>query len=432
MNDVGGSSQRGLRITRKNHFAEFMLRIFVPDYTEIENPMVRRKYGYLGSIYGLLTNIILFAAKVFCAVVFSLGTLLADSVNNASDIGMCAIALVSVFIASRPASAKHPYGSARFEYVASLVIALLVIFFSAQQVIDTAQEMIDNSAWQTTFYSYAEPAFYISFAVMCVSALVKFSQYKLMVGLGRKTSSMTMVSTGKDARNDSLVSALIALSLLISYPLNFNVDPIAAIVVSAFVMLSGVSILNEASSAIMGKTPPLTTVKLFSDIIKSYPAILSIHDLEMHSYGHNEVHAYVHAEVDSATPIMVLRDEMDFIEKDVENRTGIRTFIHIDPIKIGDPETSRYRSYVLEAANEVDPDIAVNDFRIMDNLENAHEKMLVFDLVLPYDLLPKDRQVIEKVEDLVKSFTNDTLTFDIDIDDRTADLLLMLNDRDKV
>lgn len=432
MPDGDSRLQNALGKVRGNGFADFMLRLFVKGRNDIQNPIVRRRYGYLGSIYGLVTNLFVFAAKVTCAFVFGLGTLMADAINNASDIGMCVIALVSVWIASRPASDEHPYGSARFEYIASLVIALLVIMLSLSQVYDTAMGMYASQDWMSSYEPYYSPAFYIPFAVMLVSFLVKLSQFLLLSSLGRRASSMTMQATGKDARNDSVVSLMIALSLLLGFALRFNVDPIAALIVGLFVALSGVTILKDASGAILGRNPPMATVRLFADLIRSYPAVLGVHDLEMHTYGTSEIHAYVHAEVDSAMPIMTIRDEIDFIEKDMEQRTGIRTFIHIDPIRIGDPETSRYRAYVLESAREIDPDIAVNDFRLIVNSEDAREKMLIFDLVLPYDLLSQDRRVVEQIKATVKSLTSDRLTFDIDIDDMTADLLLMLSDPSRI
>lgn len=434
MQDGDSSSALTTQNQRKgNPFANFMSRLFVKNYQDTSNPLVKKRYGYLGSIYGLVTNIMLFAAKLISAYVFNLDTLRADAINNASDIGMCVIALVSVFMASRPASKEHPYGSARFEYVGSFIIALLVIMLSFSQVTGTFQEVMDTTTnWEKDFPSYSEPRFYVSFAVMCCSVLIKLSQFLLLTGLAKKTESMTLMATGTDARNDSMVSLAIAISLLLSFPIGFNVDPITAILVSALVCFSGFMIANEAASAILGKAPDKGTIMKFAAAIREYPIVLGIHDLEMHTYGSNMVHAYVHVEVDAATPIMVIKDEIDFIEKDMEKKTGIRTFIHIDPIMIGDPDTVRLRSYVLEAAREVDTDISVNDFRVVTNPTDASKKRLVFDLVLPYDLLPKEESVIQRIKAITRSFTGETLSFDIDVDDRTSDLLLMLADKEKI
>ena len=405
--------------------------LFIKNYKDTGSSIVRRKYGYLGSCYGLVTNIFLFVAKIICSFIFALGTLRADAINNASDIGMCVLALICVFIASRPASKEHPYGSARFEYIGSLCIAILIIVIAGSQIIDTIGDLIAQKGLSSDVIPYTEAGFYVPFAVMVLSFFVKLSQYFLLTGLAKESNSMTLMATGKDARNDSMVSGMIAVSLLLSYPLKFDIDPITAIGVSLLVCLSGLGIIKEASSAIMGTLPPKSVVDDFAKRVEAYPVILSIHDLEMHTYGSSSIHAYVHAEVDASIPILIIRDDIDHIEKEVERQTGIRTVIHIDPVKVGDLETDRYKEYVSEAAEEVDPDIAVNDFRVLTNPDNPHRKLLIMDLVLPFDLLAKDKEVIEKIKETVKSFTSDQLTFSIDIDSRASDLLLMLKDEEK-
>lgn len=412
-------------------FADAMAGLFIRNHRDVNNPNVRKKYGYLGSIYGLVTNTLLFVAKLVCSFIFAIETLRADAINNASDIGMCLIALVSVFIASRPASKKHPYGSARFEYIASLIIALLIILIAGSQIVDTVEELISAGGLVTDVAAYSSATFYAPFAVMCLSVLIKLSQNLLLTGLAEKTSSMTLMATGKDARNDSIVSGVIALSLLLSYPIGYDIDPITAICVSVIVCFSGLSIIKSSVTAILGTTPDRKIIDEFAARIREYPIVLGIHDLEMHTYGTNSIHAYVHVEVDSSIPIMTIRDEVDHIEKELERNTGIRTVIHIDPIRVGDPDTDRYKDYVIEAAQEIDPDISVNDFRLIEHPEDERKKILVFDLVLPYDLLDQDAEVVEKVKETVKSFTNDSLTFSIDVDDRTSDLLLTSEDDEK-
>lgn len=434
--DSGDSSQPRLRTETKKKrnnagFADFMAKLFIKNYKDVENPTIRKRYGYLGSLYGFITNIMLFCAKIICSFIFDLDTLRADAINNASDIGMCLIALVSVYFASKPASKEHPYGSSRFEYVASLVIALLIIVISGSQIVSTVQEVIEAGGLVEATVVYSSAEFYVPFAVMCCSVIIKLSQFFLLTGLAKRTTSMTLMATGQDARNDSMVSAVIAISLLLSFPIGWDIDPITAIAVSVLVCFSGIGIIKEAASAILGVTPPKEIIRNFALEIQKYPLVLGIHDLEMHSYGNNVIHAYVHVEVNSSISIMTIRDEVDHIEKQLEKDTGIRTVIHIDPIQVDDEDTSRYRDYVIEAAREVDPDIAVNDFRLLKNDEHPHQKILSFDLVLPYDLLPQDHRVVRKIKEIVRSFTNESLSFSIDVDDRTSDLLLILQDDDK-
>lgn len=402
-----------------------MARIFIRNSEDIENPKVRKNYGYLGSIYGLVTNIIMFVTKIVFANIFKIASMQADALNNASDIGMCVLALIAVYIVSKPASSKHPYGSARFEYLGSFVIAMLVIILAASQMTSAIQEatrVVPGEGIST----WTQIELWVPFGIMIAAGFVKLSQFLLLTSLGKKIDSMTLKATGKDARNDSVVSFVIGLSYLISPAVGYDIDPILTACVSLFVAFSGFGIIKESADALMGATPSVDTIKKFYRTIMSYPVILGIHDLEMHTYGQNEIRAYVHAEVDADTDLMILRDEIDTVEKEIEQRTGIRTFIHIDPIVIGDAESDRYKAYVVQACKEVDPSIYINDFRLVKNTTDNNSKKLVFDLVLPYDLLKDDKEVVLKIKEIVKSFTSDDLSFDIDVDDRSSDLLTLV------
>lgn len=352
----------------------------------------------------------------------------ADALNNASDIGMCFLALIAVYIVSRPATSKHPYGSARFEYLGSFVIAMLVIILAVSQMMGAIEEATLVKPGEG-IYTWNQIELWLPFGIMIGAGFIKLSQVLLLINLGKKIGSMTLIATGKDARNDSMVAFLIGLSYLISPAIHYDIDPILTSCVSLLIAFSGFGIIKDSSDALMGAAPDENVIKKFYEMMMSYPVILGVHDLEMHTYGQNEIRAYIHAEVDASTPAMVIRDEIDNVEKDLEQKTGIRTLIHIDPIVIGDAETDRYKAYVTQACHEIDSSIYINDFRLIKNINDPSSKKLVFDLVLPFDLLKDDKKVVNQLKKIVKSFTTDNLSFDIDVDDQSSDLLTMLSNK---
>lgn len=409
-------------------FADFMAKMFIKNYQNIESPKVRRNYGYLGSIYGLVTNILMFTLKIIFANVYNISSMQADALNNASDIGMCFLALIAVYIVSRPATSKHPYGSARFEYLGSFVIAMLVIILAISQMSGAIQDAALVRPGENIF-GWNQIELWLPFGIMIGAGFIKLTQVLLLISLGKKIGSMTLIATGKDARNDSMVAFMIGLSYLISPAIRYDIDPILTACVSLLIAFSGFGIIKDSSDALMGANPDVSVIKKFYDTIMSYPVILGVHDLEMHTYGQNEIRAYIHAEVDASTPSMVIRDEIDNVEKDIEKKTGIRTLIHIDPIVIGDAETDRFKAYVIQACREIDQSIYINDFRLVKNISDLTSKKLVFDLVLPFDLLKDDKKVITQLKKTVKSFTSDNLSFDIDVDDQSSDLLTLLSEK---
>ena len=106
---------------------ELLSRLFVKNRKNVTDPTVRAAYGTLGSVTGILLNLLLFAAKFTVGVLFGSVSIRADGMNNLSDAASQLISLFSFRISSKPADREHPFGHARIEYVASMIVSLLIL-----------------------------------------------------------------------------------------------------------------------------------------------------------------------------------------------------------------------------------------------------------------------------------------------------------------
>mgnify|MGYP000162967898 FL=1 len=157
----------------------------------------------------------------------------------------------------------------------------------------------------------------------------------------------------------------------------------------------------------------------FIAIIKQYPSVLGMHDLEMHCYGAHKIYASIHVEVDSRQNIMDIHEIIDDIEKRCDKELGIRTIIHMDPVLVNDEETKEYKEEILKILNSIDPDLSIHDFRVTTHDE---KKRLSFDVKMTtYYFSNKDKLKDALEKEIKIKYPN--IELKIDYDEPFEDLL---------
>ena len=106
---------------------ELLGKLFIKDPDNVKDAAVRRAWGTLVSVIGIIANILLFAGKFAVGTLFGAVSISADAINNLSDAGSQLISLVSFRISAKPADRRHPFGHARIEYVASMAVSFVIL-----------------------------------------------------------------------------------------------------------------------------------------------------------------------------------------------------------------------------------------------------------------------------------------------------------------
>ena len=155
----------------------FLSRIFIKNYRSVKDPVVRRAYGTMTSIVGILLNLLLFAGKFTVGFLFSAVSIMADAFNNLSDAGAQLVSLVCFRIAAKPADREHPFGHARIEYLASVIVSLLVLLISYELLSESVTKFFAFEAGQTfSFLTVAVLAVSVSFLVLTVRSFASFAR----------------------------------------------------------------------------------------------------------------------------------------------------------------------------------------------------------------------------------------------------------------
>ncbi len=368
-------------------------RLFVKNRENVKDPTVRRAWGTLVSVSGILLNLLLFAAKFVVGTLSGSIAIRADALNNLSDAGSSAISLVSFKLSAKPADRHHPFGHARIEYIASMIVSFLILFVGVELVRSAIDKLLAPVASSFTLVSYI---------ILGVSVALKLWMSYFNHTVGKKVDSDVMRATAIDYLADagSTLAVLIAALLTGLMPENIApyIDPVMGLLVAALIFFAGLRVLNETKNHLLGEAPDEATVENIRRVVSEYPEALGIHDLAVHSYGPGRTLASLHVEVDGKQDIFCTHDTIDLIERRLRYECGIECTIHLDPIAVGDPEVDAWRERICALALKLDERLRIHDFRMVPGTTHTN---LIFDMEVPFELSEDDSSIKARLAEAI-------------------------------
>ena len=352
---------------------DFLVRRFIKNYQDIKDANVRTSVGKLSGIVGILNNLFLFVIKFVIGTIVHSVSIQADGVNNLTDAGSNIISILSFHFANKPADKDHPFGHERTETIASLFVGILILVLGFETAKESISKVIHPGSIDFRI---------VSVIILLISIIVKFWMYTYNKKLSKTYDSSLLEATALDSISDVCGTTAVLVSTLLSPVLHFNLDGYMGIVVSGIILYGAYGLLRDMINSLIGEAPDPELVHNIVDMIMAHPAILGVHDMMLHNYGPNKIFASAHVEVDSSKDIFETHDHIDNIEREVKENMNIDLVLHMDPVKVNDPETEMYRAKVVEAIHQIDPKWGFHDFRIVSGPTHVN---LVFDLVIPFE-----------------------------------------------
>ncbi len=357
----------------------------------MEKKNTRKAYMRRGSVAGLVTNFLLFVIKFFVGTFSGSTAALADSFNNLSDMGSSAVALVGFQMAEKPSDKKHPFGHGRIEYISALVVSFIILFLGLELLGSAAQKIVHPSPVRFSLLSYL----LLALSVPAKLALGLYSRH-----IGRKINSAALSAAGRDSLNDVLVTLATLLSAVLSGFTSFPVDGCVGLLVSAFVIFSGIGILRDTIGPLLGQMPPQELVLEIETRILECPGVTGLHDMIVHNYGPGRFIASAHAEVRADSDILKIHDAIDMAERRVREELGVLITIHLDPVETDDALTQKLREMMVGIIVNMDMGLSMHDFRVVSGESHTN---LIFDLVVPHTLGVPDATLKESIDAALSS-----------------------------
>ena len=369
---------------------QLLIRLFIKRPEDTKDPAVRTAYGNLASIVGMACNILLCLGKLTAGTLFGSIAIMADALNNLSDASSNIVSLIGFRLASKAPDAEHPYGHARYEYLAGLVVSVTILAIG----LSLGKESIGKVLHPTPV------AFsWLSVAVLAASILVKLWMSGFNRTIGRTIGSETLMATAADSRNDVITTAAVLAASLIELATGLKVDGFMGLAVALFILWSGVGLAKDTVSPLLGEGADPELREKIVDKLRENPKVLGFHDLMVHDYGPGQRFASIHVEMDRREDPMECHEIIDDLERECLKSHGVHLVIHYDPVVTDDPELDRMHVRVEQILHKVDLRLGVHDFRMVQGTTHTN---LIFDVVIPFDEQLTRPQVAQQVCRLVE------------------------------
>ena len=362
---------------------KLLLKLFVNK--KPDDRAKRSAVGRLSGIVGILANLLLFTGKLFVGILSGSVSITADAMNNLSDATASIVTLVGFKLSEKPADEDHPYGHARIEYLSGLAVAGLILVIGFELAKGSFDKILHP---QSVEFSWA------LVTVLVGSILVKLWLSLFNSRLGNMINSPTLQATASDSRNDCISTFAVLLAAVLERLFGWKLDGWFGMGVAIFILWSGVGLARQTISPLLGEKPNHELRHKIIGCVSAHPLVLGHHDLMLHDYGPGQRFATMHVEMDKNEDPMVCHDVIDDLERQCFQEHNVHLVIHYDPVVTGDEALAEMRERVEAILKQENDVISIHDFRMV---QGGGHTNLIFDAVLPFELMPKRKEIQRKL-----------------------------------
>ena len=333
---------------------------FVPDQKE-SSKTYRNQIGIFQGWVSTAVNTLLFIFKLFVGIITGAVSLIADAVHTLSDVVTSLIVIWGFKQSKKPADIGHPYGHGRAEYIATLIISVLLCV-AGIEFIETAIDRIKN------------PILIVSdwwmIAILGLTVVIKEITARYAKFLSSKIASGLLHADAWHHRTDAISSILVLIALIAGNFGYSSIDGWAGLFVALILIYTGFDIARDSVDDLIGKPPDVAELDTIRDIALSVPGALGVHDISVHSYGLDKF-VSIHAEINAKKTAAEAHDISEEIESKLGKAMGVEPTVHLDPVNPDDPMVKEVKYFLDEKNIDDDRISGVHDIRIV-NTENHH------------------------------------------------------------
>ena len=370
---------------------KLLVKLFIKNSENVEDAGVREAYGTLSGILGIVLNALLFAAKYFAGMIAGSIAIMADSFNNLADAGSSLITLFGFKLAGQKPHSDHPFGHGRYEYIAGLIVSLLILMMGFSLLKDSVGKIFHPEEVEFNM---------VSAGILVVSVAVKLYMSFYNRALAGKINSVAMKATATDSLSDAIATAVVLISMIVGHFTGLAIDGYTGALVALMIIWAGFCAARDTISPLLGTAPDSDYVNRVYSIVLACPMVTGVHDLVIHDYGAGRRMISLHAEVPADGNIIATHDAIDLIEKQLAEELRCHAVIHMDPLETNDWMVNSTKECIAEALRKgIHKEVTIHDFRMVTGPTHTN---VIFDLLLPFGAGLDAYGAKERAEELVK------------------------------
>ncbi len=367
---------------------ETFTSLFIKDNT---GSNYRVRVGKFQGWVSVVVNAILFVLKFTLGLVSGAISLMADAIHTLSDVVSSAVVIWGFKAVEKPADAEHPYGHGRAEYVATLVIAILLAVVG----IEFIQSGIDRIMHPEEIMAH----WWMIIAV-AATIVVKEITASFAIFLSKKIESGTLQADAWHHRTDAISSLLVVVAMVAGRFGYHNVDGYAGVGVALIILWTAWEIARDAIDDLIGKPPSDDELEAIRSAAMSVAGVLGTHDISVHSYG-SDKYASIHIEVDANQHTLKTHDIAEAVEEAINHRLNVNPTVHIDPVYIDHPMVNKVKDSLERYLSTNSMVTSFHDIRIVDTEDHS---VILFGLNVSSQATKKTRsQQYQQIKDSLET-----------------------------
>lgn len=355
------------------------------------------------SIIGIIANVFLAAFKAVIGLAANSIAIVLDAVNNISDAGSSLITIIGTKLAGREPDKKHPFGYGRIEYLSAMIISVIVLYAGVTSFTESVKQIIHP---ETPDYST------LSLIIVGVAVAVKIVLGRYVKSVGKKVNSDSLVNSGEDATLDSVISASTLVAAGVFLIFGISLEAWLGAVISLIIIKSGVEMLKDTISQILGEKNDPELAKSIKRTVTSFPGVHGAYDLVLNNYGPDAWNGSIHIEV----PDTYSADQLDRLLRNIQTTVYREHQVILTAIGVYSMNTKDEE--VIAAQKKVREIVFAHEYvRQMHGFYLVKEpKSMRFDLVISFDAKDRRAAFAEAVADVQKAFPDYVLQTAMDTD----------------
>ncbi len=319
----------------------------------------------------IAADLLLSAAKFAVGVMANSVSIMADAVNNAGDALSALITIIGVRLSEKKPDRRHPFGYGRVEYLSSLAIGIVILYAGADMFQGAVIRILHPQ--QSTYSA-------VTLAVVSLSMVFRIFIGRHTRKKGTALSSDALIALGSDALNDSFASAATLAAAIVSLTTGRSIEAWVGAAISLLVIWSGIGTLRESCGTILGESTDLELARAIRRSIRSFPEVEGVYDIEIHSYGKNNLMGSAHIEVSDRFTVAWIDNLQRAVTRRVREETGVDLLgLSIYAINSRSEETIRARETVRGIVMSTEGARQMHGFYI-----DLIDKTMNFDVVADY------------------------------------------------
>ncbi|MBR0132977.1 MAG: cation transporter [Lachnospiraceae bacterium] len=334
------------------------------------------------SIIGIIANVFLASFKAAVGIIANSISVILDAVNNLSDALSSIVTIIGTKLAGKTPDKKHPLGHGRIEYLSTMIVAAIVFYAGITSFVASVKKIIHP----------AEPDYsWITLLVITSAIFVKLVLGRYVKSMGEKLNSGALVASGSDALFDAIISVSVLASAIIFMTTGVGLEAFVGVIISVFIMKSGIEMFSEAVSEMLGKRVDREFLSEIRKTISENENVYGVYDLILHSYGPDRFIGSVHVEI----PDNMKASDIDAMERkiamDVYKKHGVMLGgIGIYTFNTNNEGMEKLRNEITHKAINYEGIIQIHGFYY-----ESETNTINFDVIVDFDIKNR-REIYEK------------------------------------